>query len=413
MKETARKDMVSPEVNAGLGSIDYLWVSWGIRVKVSRVTIEGSAELWFYNSKANKLLHISKVNLLATSTMATLAKRMDIHSSNLPWNDMLTYITARTMEISRQGEPVREAWAGDDVQPPRYILEPLIIENQPAIIFGDPGSMKSNLALIISQLVMLPWHDNPLQMTVPEHSCKTLYLDWETDYETIQWQLTTLRNGMGMEGLMIPYRKCSMPLAYDIDAIRSKIEDTDSKMIIIDSLALACGGELNKEQSAIAFFSALRQLNVSSLILAHNQKGNGDNTKSIYGSVFFTAFGRNVWEIRKSQEAGGDSADIALIHHKPAPFQRLSQPLGFHMDFGGNSVRISLGDPELVSGVSERMSYVNKLLDLLQKGRMQKEEIALEFPEMKDGTLRQTLKRLRDKHGVTLTLKGYGFEDDN
>ena len=160
--------MNKPSVTEGIGFINYAWPELGLRVMVERYTDDGFAELWFYSvNKSNEsLLHTTRVNLLATPTMNSLAKRLEKNSQDIPWTDILTFITGKTLEIARRGEPAVEIWPSkDDDLEVEYRLKPLLYLNHPAVIFGDYGSLKSLTALAIAYVVQLPYYDNDLGLS--------------------------------------------------------------------------------------------------------------------------------------------------------------------------------------------------------------------------------------------------------
>ncbi len=191
-----------------------------------------------------------------------------------------------------------------------------------------------------------------------------------------------------------------MPLAQDIDGMKSAIEKNNIKLIIIDSLGLACGGELKEAQPAMEFFKALRSINTTSLILAHSPKDNENiKKKSIYGSMFFKAQSRNVWEIQKQQDEGSSVAHISLFHNKPAPFQNIHKPIGFQFVYSERSLSIDVEDPKTIDEFLQRMFTSDRILALLKDNNLtqkeMKESTGLSYP-----TIGMALKRLINKNKV-------------
>ena len=368
-----------PTITEALNSIVYEWAPFAVKIRADRVESEGKAELWFYhcNGSGEELLHTAQVNLMASTTMTALAKRMAAHSEEIPWPQILTCITATTIQMVRRGDPVRDAETCIDVTPPRLLLDPFVVEHYPNVIFGDPGTMKSNFALVLSQVAMTDW-GNSIGLSPPSTPLRVLYLDWETDFETVRWQLKTLQQGMKLpDATFVSYRRCSLPLALDVQTIADKIKETKADMIIIDSLGLACAGELSKEQSPLAFFSALRQLNTTSLILAHNSKGDAKQ-KSIYGSMFFHAQARNIWEIRKSQSEGSSEAGLCLFHVKSPPFLGLQKPRAYKLKFTTTTMHIAAAKAADFQEFVENMSVGTQIILALRNGPMTGAELTKE-----------------------------------
>lgn len=354
-------------------------------------------------------LHRSHFNLSSERSRTSLAKTLKERHNSLDWHGLLEQNSVYVIDMYRRGEPVRELKSTDEIQRPRYLLNPLIIENYPNVIFGDPSSAKSTLAVILSQVMQLPWHDNPMGITAPASPVKVLYIDWESDWETINWQLKTLENGMGLGYLSLHYRRCYFPLAQDIEQIKKYVEETEATLLIIDSLGIAAGGELKETQSPLAFFGALRQLGRTSLILAHNNKED-IKKKTIFGSQFFTALARNVWEIRKSQDTDSDEMELALFHKKPPPFSKLQKPIGFKIEFDNElgKMEVKKHDPRNVAEFIERMTDTDRVLDALRDGPMDNKELTDEL-EMKPDNVRVATNRLKKKELIVKVGSQWGL----
>jgi DNA-binding transcriptional ArsR family regulator len=338
-------------------------------------------------------------NLCSMQSRRQLEKILTEKCTEAPWYVILEQLCNYTLDRVHRGEPVQELWGNKELSPPKYLVEPFLIENYPNVIFGEPSSAKSTFALILSQLLLLPWHDNPLFLPTPETSCPSLYLDYETDRQTVQYQLSLLERGMDLPPLMVHYRYCSVPLPQDIDQIRGHIEATKARVLIIDSLGLACGGDLKEASSAIAFFSALRQLKTTSLILAHTNKDKEQRNKSIFGSQYFTAQARNIWEIRKVQEADENEIRVGLFHTKPAPFQKKQRALGFRLSFNNESLTVSPIEAQSVPEFLQHLGTQRQIEELLKEGPQTTAEI-MQNLELSRGAADMALKRLRGKKKV-------------
>lgn len=291
------KIMKNPAITEGVGFINYTWPELGLRVMAERITDEGSAELRFYstNKTGDSLLHTTRVNLLATSTMNSLAKRLEKNSLEIPWTDILTFITGKTIEIARRGEPAIEIWPSeDDNLAPSYLLEPFLYLNHPAVIFGDYSSLKSLFSLAIAYVVQLSYRDNALGLTTQKESTLCLYLDYEDDPSSFRRRWSALETGLGKGAMPILYKRMTGTLSDSVEQLQRSIQDKDIGLIIVDSLGPAARGNLNDPEPAIRYHAALRQLGVTSLTLAHTAKDQFTKKRTIFGSVFFTNLARSV-----------------------------------------------------------------------------------------------------------------------
>ncbi len=206
------------------------------------------------------------------------------------------------------------------------------------------------------------------------------------------------------------YRRCSSPLADDLEQIKQAIDEYKATCLFIDSLGLACGGDLNSAEPALRFFAALRQFKITSVILAHTARNTDSNNKHIYGSMFFEAQSRNVWELVKSND-DEDSIVIGLYHKKPPPFGKLHKPLGYKFTFDNdnNKTYFEYNDPKSVDELLERMGTNTKIIEALKYGPLTPKELE-ESKGIKNP--RTALSRLKRK-GIIIPIgkEAYGLVD--
>lgn len=394
--------MSRPKITDTIGGYDFQWEEEKVAVAVSHIRSNHDGEVKGEVAVTTTLpgyaphLHQARFNFSSTRSRNELAKQLADACKDVDWKPILEQLAVYTVERIRAGEPVLELMSGGDAHPPEYLLDPFIIRNYPTVFFGDPSSGKSTLALMMMTAMRLPWKDNPLGITAPKQVVKSILLDWETDPDTARWQLTCFQKGMELPEFPISYRHCALPLAEDVEQIAKAIAQAEAEVVVIDSVGLACGGELNEAGPVLRFFAGLRQLKITSLILAHTSKNPESKKRSIYGSVFFEAQARSVWEITKRQEAGEDELDVGLFHRKPPPFQKLHKPLGYQLTFGDGVTIVSPEEPKTIAEFMDKMGNRDRVLDLLRGGPLSTQEIAEQL-EIARNTADQTVKRLRDR----------------
>ncbi|MFC2034884.1 AAA family ATPase [Chloroflexota bacterium] len=396
--------MNKPAITEGIGFINYSWPDLGIRVLAERYTDDGYAELWFYssaNGTGDSLLHTTRVNLLATTTMSSVAKRLEKNLQDAPWTAILTFITGKTMEVIRRGEPTEEIWPSkEDELTPKYLLEPILYLNHPTVIFGEYGSIKSLAALVVAYVVQLPYHDNDLGLFTPSESTRCLFLDYEDDTSSFRRRWSALERGFNKGATPILYRRMTTTLTDSAGQLQQIIHDKNIGLVIVDSLGPAARGNLNDPEPAIKYHAALRQMGVTSLTLAHTSKDLLTKRKTIFGSVFFTNLARSVWECKAKQETGEDEAVISLKHTK-ANLSRLHPPLGYRFTFTDNSIavmKIDLKD----TGLSGELPLPWLIKNLLREEPLTMREIT-EMLEKSEDTVKTTLSRMA-KNGELVKL---------
>jgi len=227
---------------------------------------------------------------------------------------------------------------------PEYLIYPLFVQNNANVIYADRSSAKSLFMMLITLM---------LQLNCDAYNLKTngsrviLWLDWENDAKTTGWQKECLLKGLGLEDVEVDvaYLHLSRPLVNSIPQIQKKIEEVKADVIVIDSLGVAVGEDLNKSEPAIIFFNALRQLPVTPLIIAHTAKDKNNTHKTVYGNAFYENLARSIWEATKIQEPGANELKFSLYQRKSPPFSGYQKPLGFKFMFDGDKTYVDICEP--------------------------------------------------------------------
>jgi len=393
--------MNKPSTDPGAGFVNYTWPELRLRVMAKGYDAKGHAELSFFsdNGTGEVLLDQNILNLLSASAKHSQVKALERLRDDVPWADALTWVTHLTLELARQGEPVQEIWASaEDNLIPTYLLRPILYLNHPVVIFGDYGSLKSYLALVIAYVVQLPLPDNKMGLITAKESTPCLYLDYEDDSLNFRKRWSAIEKGFGIEAAMpIPYWRMTSTLVDSTETLQQIITEKNIKLLIIDSLGPAARGNLNDPEPAIRYHEALRKLRtvddagITSLTLAHCSKDQLTRKRTIFGSVFFTNLARSVWECKAEQEARADEAVISLKQQK-VNLSKLHPTLGYKFTFTDNSVTIAKSDLK-DTGLANELSLSLRIKNLLRAGAMTVKEIA-EALDAKEDSVRTTLHRM-------------------
>lgn len=346
----------------------------------------------------------TRLNLESTRGRNDLAKDLAARyqiGQSIDWKAITEYLTVKVLREYEKGEPVIVLTSEDEAKPLEYLLHPIAPLLKPTVIFGEPGSGKSQLAVVFGMTLCLPWRDNPLRLIPPPKSVVALFLDYECDPEDVQRQLVALTKGMGLPYVELHYRRCSLPLADDIESIANHIEDIGARVLIIDSVSLAAGDDASKPNIANEYFRKIRQLHVTTISLAHTSKDKDAKTKTIFGSVMWEAGARSVWEIQGQEEE--DTFDIALFHRK-ANLSKKFNPQGYRITYKDNlPIKVSWHNPKDVAEFVEKMSTSDRIIDFLKnEGASANETISTNLTIGRNA-LKVALHRLKNK-GLVVKL---------
>jgi len=255
--------------------VTFRWLEYELLVDTDHFQSNGQAELTFWRDNAEYrrlLLSPTTVNLTSPSARASLIKQLrdsDDSVQYLPWQWILNCIAYKVVKNARQGESLETIWPEeDDGLTPTYLVEPILYLNHPTVIFGDYGSLKSLLALVIAYVAQLPYVDNNLGLITSKDSAVCLYADYEDDPSSFRKRWAAIQRGFGIKATMpILYRRMTTPIADSIESLAQIKKTENIKLLIVDSLGPAARGNLNDPEPAIRYHEALRRL------------GNNDSTR--------------------------------------------------------------------------------------------------------------------------------------
>ncbi len=394
----------APVVIAEDRSVRCEWVSRGIVATAKTLKEHTDGRIGGHLTVESTLPGVARVLRSAQFTFTALRSRTELVNDlkkkldGAPWDTMIEELCGHVTRYVQAGDPGEVIDPNRPVAPVEFVVWPLVLYKHPTILFGDPGTTKSYIAALLTYLVALGTQQSVVDLEVRRKLANPLYLDWEGDVDSLAARLASLRVGMELPPVSIAYRRCSRSLAADLDRIKSEIALRGSEFVIVDSLGPACGAaSLMDPEAANEFFAALRSLNVSSLILGHNAKNAGNGPRSVFGSMFFGALARSIWEVRREQEEDTDTIEVGLFHSK-MNYGRRERPIGFHFHFGPGATLVTPHSPKDIAAASGMQPLSTRILRLLREsGKMSVGEIAEQLGAAQE-TVRVTLYKLRDKH---------------
>ena len=400
-----------PAVQGTSSTYTLTWGEDAIIARISRLKEHSNGDISGFLAFTTTLpgmppkIHQAKFNFASTQSRVSLAKVLHQRAPALDqnrWLGIVETLCDTLIERLQEGEPPVVLGVEDvDPKPIPYILSPIVPAYEPTVIFGMPNALKSYLLQYLVCLITIGESDADLKLISEREPIACLYLDWEDSEDRLRQRFSLLQRGQGLPKKEIYYQRCSRPLADDVDRLQGLITRYDIGFVAVDSLGPACGGDLNAAQPAIAFFNALRSLRVSSVITAHRAK-NGEGRSSPYGSIFFSALGRSVWEMISHQEEGSSEAEVGLFH-RCSNLSRLEPPKGLRFIFDDNNGTTTIRPQEVgsIPGVRESVTLSGQIYRLLTEvGVMTVREIADDLDKSTE-SVRTTIKRMRDLKRVT------------
>lgn len=383
--------------------VQFRWASWGVTATLSRYRERSSGTSAELTVRAgingeNKLLTEGSANLSSLTTRSRLARHLHGLHAGPDWDHIVETICVRGLREFRRGEPAVTLKGEATFVGEPFVLNPMLYDRHPTLFYGPGDSGKSFLCLYFALLLAAGGSQNGLACT----DWPVLWLDWELAPEDTDLRITMIKTGHPeFKTATLTYRRLAHPLADCLSEVKTTITEHACQVLVIDSVALAAGAELQAAETAIRFHAALRQLGLPTLLIGHTAKNAEEKTP--FGSVFFFNLARSVWEVKKTQELESGDYTIGLYHKKNNLGPR-RKPLGFHVSIKDTACTVqSCGlsdDPELSKG----LPLADQIESLLKKHRIARSAklIATELAQKEDSVSR-VLRRYKGKKWFRVT----------
>lgn len=277
------------------------------------------------------------------------------------WLFTLEAVVGEAMRWYETGEPLVDLF---EIEPPEsqpYLFEPLIPDQEFCLIYGQGGSLKSYLGLALCLAVgtgaHLPGLGRPLLRGT------SLYLDYETNAATHARRLRALAAGLGVEHIRnrVMYRQMARPLHQEAHQIRRLVVEREVRLIVIDSVGMACGGDINAAADALRTVSAINTLGAAAKLgIGHKNKAD-----DFIGSVYWRNGPRAMWEVNGEQ--GRPGVQRTGYVHKKANDDRMRDPVALAWDFEPGRIRMEALDPRTVDVVSEKLPDVERVARYIEE----------------------------------------------
>ena len=350
------------------------------------------------------VMHNSLFNLHSLPARKSLKTYLAEMVPEVQWITILEEMCADVLRQYREGEPWQEVWTTEEVAPPSYLIYPLIMRNQHNVLFGLGGAGKSMIGQLAMVMLTLPWDEHGTSLRL-DGTARCLYLDWETNYGDVLYQVKRICRGGDLPDISYAYRRCYQPLADDLDSIHKTIEESQADLVIVDSIGAAIGGDLNATEPAFRFFNSLRGIladNRTTLLMGHTAKDE-KGKRSVYGNAYYTNLPRNIFDIRSSQDESKSVLNIGIWQHKSNPVGYIP-PLGLRFSFTETEIVAETQDVRDVPEFMKELSLRVQIIELLKTGSHTVKEMHEQLGGKQD-TLSRILRRMK-RDGETVLLPG-------
>lgn len=351
-----------------------------------------------------------RINLMSASAVTDLRRSLqEIHGKDgYEWVKTVNTLVALVREAYSERDPSIEACdIEDDPDEKVMLVDPILPIDSPSIFFGDGGSAKTYVLLKLAWCFALG-HEF---MGLPVPCMPVLFIDYEGNKKTFKRRLRRIAQGMGYDDVpaMVHYWPANgVPLSDMVYAIRRKVEKEGIGLLIVDSVAPACGGKPEDADVSLRYFRALQRIGCTSANIAHITKSAGSDYP--FGSIFWHNESRSTWFVKRAQEEDADEIDVGLFNKKANEGPR-AKPIGLKIAFDGltGPVTLQRGDLRSVPDLQSERPARQQIWDVLTEA-MDIDAIVEKIAndKLKRDTIYRTLTRNPQLFTLVRHLKGDG-----
>lgn len=361
-----------------------------------------------------------RLNMLSGSQVTEMRRNLDsIFGREAGWTQLVNTAISKARRAFLEQDRALRLLDIPDPGPPRFLIPALLPEGVPTVWFGSGSSLKTYLALraAISVAGGYPF----LGMQVQKGAA--MFVDYENQPGTFRFRCYRILAGMLFsEPPDLPlfhWPARGIPLADQIEAIKTKVSHEGITLVVIDSAASACGGRPEDADIALAYFMALQKLGlgVTTLTVAHCTKQNDEMHP--FGSIFWTNTPRRTVNFSRTEDEDSDDIDVGVFFRKVNDGRKPS-PMSFHVRFegeGGPAI-MTRQDIKEVPELQAKRGLAQQAWDVMSRPRSARDILSAmrdvdadTLTEKAVRSLRTTLGKHKDKF-VRLEEGGKGRGDE-
>lgn len=339
------------------------------------------------------------VNLSSGRDRSSFANRLAERMAGVEWKALVDAFCVEVEKRDDESEPA--LWIGNLPAPidGGWLVEGLLERNQNNSLHGDGAVGKSWLALALAVSVttgreILPGYRPLLRGNV-------LYLDWETDHDTLNARVQQIARGAGIEPPNIRYMRMDGPFADAVERVLAECQEHKVVLVILDSVEAAMAGSVGagspQNEGPSKINRGLRRLGrITSFMVDHisaeqaNEKG---VVRKAYGSIFKRNWVRLSFQLKQTREPSEDGYGHLGLFNAKRNNGRLFDPVGLRWEINDEVCRWEreeIESPEL----EEALPTADRIAAYLRReGPSQPSAIVEALGNVPRTTVMSTLKR--------------------
>lgn len=230
------------------------------------------------------------------------------------WLPMVQQARDMARERYRTGEPPADLRLVNTTPSPKYLVRPFVFDRGITIFFGSEESAKSLFTLLLGVVVA---SGDEIAGIIADERGSVALLDWEDDAEVHRERMHAFCAAASIptSEVHIEHKRMTASLPDSVREVRLWLGSIGARLVIIDSLGMACGGDPSDAQLMLKTMIAARGLGVPVIAIHHIARDAKDKTRP-YGSVYAAAEARMTWQVEKDTGGTPGKLRIALTNRK-------------------------------------------------------------------------------------------------
>ena len=255
-----------------------------------------------------------------------------------------------------------------------WLFEPFIQEHAINVFFGMGSAGKTLMSIFVGML----YSQGKQIHSQDARQGKVMLIDFENDAAEWRDKLYGLagKYNIDLQALddnFLYWQTEQIPLYNQVDRIKTAIKVNNISLAIVDSASMASGDSTSDEASALKLMAALKLLDISVLLIAHQRKNEGEDTP--IGSIQYFNQARNIWHVEGKPDDFDDKVlHIGCKHRKNNNGLKIKNPIGFKAYFGQGFIEIKSEDA--IVNFDDKFTVNDRIIQALKSGGMTYKQIA-------------------------------------
>ncbi len=261
--------------------------------------------------------------------------------------------------------------------PQEFLADPAAPKAFPLILYGDGGSAKSFLAMLLAMVNASPAGGTWLGSTVKGNG-RSLVVDFELNEDTFNRRADKVAKGLGINRSDVSglgyYEVGDLDTGTAFEEVYELCREHGFTLVVIDSVGLALQGDAGSHKDVIEWHKSriapLSARGITTMLIDHQARSYSDDdyqSKGSFGSVYKGNLSRSVFQVQPRPVEEGSDTLVVRMRHRKANFTKLMKPFDVWVTFSDDNILIERHDVEDDALLTEKtISLESRILSAIR-----------------------------------------------